>query len=219
MTASGRAGARALVASLVRAVGEWSGALPQSDDLTLLALACEGSLEADPHPELVDLARTLGRAADEAELAASLEDASHLSLPADLERLHELRGWLDTAPVTADLPADARDLLESGVYEVMANLAEHAGAREDIDIWLVPAGAARLTAVLRDHCEPYDPGRTETVDLTTPEARSRGRGLGLPMLRILTDSRGYLQETAVGNLHLLRFDFEAVIHVKENCHV
>ena len=216
------AGARDLVRGLGEAVAAWSGSQPQSDDLTLLAMACEGSLEHDPHPELVDLARQLGRVDDEAALTRQLADAAHLVLPADLERLHELRGWLDGVDAVAALDTDARDLVESGLYEVLANLAEHADAPAPVDVWLLEPSQApdgRYTAVIRDKGVPFDPGRTVSVDLTDPEVRRRGRGLGLPMLRILTDSRAYLQETAVGNLHLLRFDLEPVDRTREINHV
>jgi len=198
-----------LLGTIQQRVCAWQGGAGQMDDQTLLAIAHVGRTDAAaPRTEAV-LSWLRNHTAEDIE--EILADAPHLSLPAELPALARIGDWLRGLPGTQHLPSRQLDLLEHGVYELCANIAEHGYPGEatgEIDLWWQPPGEVPLDGhlLVRDQGRVFDLGDWPEPDLDDPEVRARGRGLGIMMLKTLLDATMYLPNTGLGNLNLLRFD-------------
>jgi serine phosphatase RsbU (regulator of sigma subunit) len=216
--AHGPGGAEAVIRELAATVHQWSGAPGRSDDETLLVVG-----------------RAPGRAPDEdaaALLASAQRRGRHFGIETRLDALTGLGPWLRGAPETGALDAVEANMLESALHEICANIIEHGYgncATESFDLWWIPEDEARPSAALdrgqarnrlcrgcflvRERGRVFDQSRHATPDLNDPNARRRGRGLGLMIVdRVMTCLR-YLPNTAEGNLTVLRFDPERVAGV------
>jgi sigma-B regulation protein RsbU (phosphoserine phosphatase) len=199
----GEAGAASVLTALHDAVQDWTGEGAPSDDETLLAIGFEGATAStEPGAEWLARARRGGR---------------HLQLPADLSALSTLSDWLSHCDAIAGLDAESRALVETAVYEAAANVAEHAyglDARHHFDLWWVApetgptadgSGLAGGFFLLRDDGRNFDPASRPPSDFDQPEVRSRGRGLGLDIIRGVTRRFEYFPRTSAGNLTVLSF--------------
>lgn len=203
-------GRRVLLNSLEERTRRWSGQLPQSDDLTLLAISREGAV----HQRVAD--RVTGFSSDE-ELLDNLMHALHLKLSADLDHMDEIGRWIELTPGLDGIPEEQRGLLETGLFEICANIAEHGyggDTERTLDIWWQPdAGFDADVAptllqghfLIRDRGQSFDPKDWTPPDLNDEAARLKGRGLGMLMVDKLARDKTYLPNTAVGNLYLVRF--------------
>lgn len=222
-TASG-SGRRVLLRTLQEETRRWSGNLPQSDDLTLLAISREGAV----HRRVADV--VTGFTSDE-DLLDNLLQALHLKLNADLDHLDEIGRWMDLTPGLKGIPAQQRALLETGLYEICANIAEHGyggDTERSLDIWWQPdAGIDTDTPptllqghfLIRDRGEPFDPANWTPPDLSDQATRLKGRGLGMLVVDKLASDKTYLPNTAVGNLYLVRFKSQQDCEQSEEIHV
>lgn len=201
-------GRRTVLTALQDAVTVWSGELPQSDDLTLLALSREGAAHRR-------IANGLTGFGSDAELRTAMDGAPHLKLPPDLASLDAIGGWLGGTFDTGGLTGEELDLLETGLYEICANIIEHGygadGNPRGLDVWWraeAETGPDLLRGhfLIRDRGAPFDPVGWTPPDLGDRVTRMKGRGLGMLIVDKLISDRTYLADTAVGNLYLVRFN-------------
>ena len=201
-------GRRSVLGALKTAARSWSGDRPQSDDLTLLAISREGAA----HRRMAD---ELGGFASDAELRSALADAPQLSLASDLDRLDAIGGWLHEVFPGDRLDEAELDLLETGLYEICANIIEHGydyeGNRRGLDVWWraeSDSGPELLRGhfLIRDRGTPFDPVGWTPPDLADRVTRLKGRGLGMLIVDKLVSEKTYLPDTAAGNLYLVRFN-------------
>jgi len=188
--------------------GRWQGGHDQMDDQTLVVIARGAEpVSADERSRRV-LSWLRNHTAED--VLKALARAHHLCLPARLTEVKRVSAWLDTLPPVARLSPRRRSMLEQGVYELCANIAEHgfAGQEGEIELWWQPADTAPLDGhlLLRDQGRQFDLSAWPRPDLDDPEVRARGRGLGILMLKALLDGTMYLPNTGLGNLNVLRFD-------------
>jgi serine/threonine-protein kinase RsbW len=106
----------------------------------------------------------------------------------------------------ARLPAALRHDLLVIVDEVLSNLRRHGGAHGsglDVDMRMA---VEEDTLVLRfaDSGAPFDPLSVQAPDLETPVAQRRAGGLGIVLIKALTDSQRYLREGGRNVLVLTR---------------
>lgn len=210
-------GPEVVVSAILQAVAAWTSGPPR-DDETVLAIA--RSRDSKPTQQSEGSAEQV--------MAVAQSRGAHLSLPAELVALEQLREWLRTASWMAPLSEEARDRTGLALYELCANVLEHGYRRSQVgtlDVWFVPddaslvAGESSLVAfekggsqeprgfyVLRDAGRPFDPGRVQPPDVRDPAARRHGRGLGLAMARQILTRIRYYPNTGFGNLTVVRFD-------------
>jgi serine phosphatase RsbU (regulator of sigma subunit)/anti-sigma regulatory factor (Ser/Thr protein kinase) len=208
--AHGARGAEVVITELAAAVHQWSGAPGRSDDETLLVVG-----------------HAPGRAPQEdaAALLLSAKPGRHLKVETRLEALTSLGPWLRGAPEIGGLDAVEANMLESALHEICANIIEHGyenRASTTFDLWWIPDGGAQAGATLdrgqardrirrgcflvRERGRVFDQSRHAGPDLSDPNARRRGRGLGLMIVERVMSSVRYLPDTTEGNLTVLRFD-------------
>jgi len=208
-------GRRSVLTSLQDATMQWCGDRPQSDDLTLLAISREGA----GHLEIVD---QLNMIESDQDLLAVMGNVPHLTLDTDLDELDSIGSWLRGMPCAADLTDEEHDLLETGLYEICANIVEHGhvpDAARILDVWWrgdceeAPLngdddGHRRIRGhfLIRDRGEAFDPRDWSPPDLNDRVTRMKGRGLGMMVVDKLVSDKTYLPGTAVGNLYLVRFN-------------
>jgi serine phosphatase RsbU (regulator of sigma subunit)/anti-sigma regulatory factor (Ser/Thr protein kinase) len=208
-------GRRSVLTSLQDATMQWCGDRPQSDDLTLLAISREGA----GHLKIVD---RLSMIESDQDLLAVMGKAPHLTLDTDLDELDSIGGWLRDMSCTAGLAAEERELLETGLYEICANIVEHGhvpDAARILDVWWrddyedAPGEGddddrtrIRGHFLIRDRGDAFDPRDWSPPDLNDRVTRMKGRGLGMMVVDKLVSDKTYLPKTAVGNLYLVRFN-------------
>jgi serine phosphatase RsbU (regulator of sigma subunit)/anti-sigma regulatory factor (Ser/Thr protein kinase) len=231
-------GADAVVAALQEAVQTWNRGEPL-DDETVLVVWREGA--AAPQAESATTAAATPAAVETLEaldplaaLARAQAEGTSLTLPAHLESLGAIRGWIAHCPDLHELAPEDSARLETALYEACANVAEHGlqlDENQSFDLWWVPAGGnGRPSGIderirdgfflLRDAGFPFSPGRWHPQDLGDPKRRLYGRGLGLDLIHIAMDHVVYRPATAAGNLTFLTFDPAKARHQrKEEPHV
>jgi serine phosphatase RsbU (regulator of sigma subunit)/anti-sigma regulatory factor (Ser/Thr protein kinase) len=229
-------GCRAVIESIRTAVRSWIADGTPHDDETLLVASREGVGGAPRAP----VREAEVSACENAEqLAAALEVVArarharcHIGLSADVNSLVAIRDWIRMCPDLSALRSFEKAVLETAVYEICANIAEHgyqARGAKSFDLWWVPSfgspapGASRgatddtiLEAVAArvrdgvfvvvDHGVPFEPGNRPRPDFQDPAVRRRGRGIGLEIIRSAMQSVEYYPGTTVGNITLMKFD-------------
>lgn len=191
-----------IVARLRAAVDAWSAGGARHDDETLLVIG------ADPAP------RPGGAAACDDPRRAFAEATGRgerLRLPADLDALERLEPWLAARRGLAELEPRWMRLVHAAVYELCANVMEHAyrlDPSRTLDLfWLrddVRSAGVAGRFVLVDQGVAFVPEPVR-VDFRDPEARRKGRGIGLEIIRtVMRPAHHTLPD--VGNVTILSFD-------------
>lgn len=215
-------GARAIVTRVQEDLRSWVGDQPPHDDETLVVISrapratprtaadapppgAPGSVqvpELDPL-RLVSAARSRGRG---------------ISLSNNLDELHRLAGWIAGCPL--ELGSTDAHLLETALYEVCANVAEHGygeGRTGTFELWWLSRREAVAAIggdfecpvpgvfMLVDNGTSYDPN-TDPADFRSPAVRRRGRGIGLTIVQNAMKRISYHPKTREGNVTVLLFD-------------
>jgi len=208
----GHEGPEAVIRALDQAVAAWAGEGPARDDQTVLVVGCTGRPDGAVRTPVDSIGMDLSEPL--ALLARLEQNPTRLALEGSLDELPRIRGWLRERLAGRPLLPGTEPLLENALYEACANIIEHglAGRRPTpVDLWwmLAPAAGADSRAelfVIRDHGAPFDPSRPSATDLDDPQARRRGRGLGLAMIHRIMTRVAYAGGTPEGNLTILMFD-------------
>lgn len=158
-------GHEAVIDHLNESARLWANPEPLGDDLTLLVLqSLPAAARQKPAP-----AKTLAGVSmisPQEQLHEMLADVDHLTLPADLEQIRQLRPWLESCADFQRFSAKDRIRVESGLFEICANIVEHGYTRDEphsIDVWWLP-----MVTVPAGSVSPPEP------PAAAPEAPSTG---------------------------------------------
>ena len=240
--AAGSGGPAAVLDALQQAVESWRGGSSPEDDETLLVIARSEAQVRDRSSEPAG-ARTAGAQYAEAQNAAAeaarrglerlveaRQQGRRLVLPATIDSLGLIRGWIGSCPLLEDLPADQLEILHLALYEACANVAEHAyheNPRREYELWWVPPngpppasgkpggedrGAPHHTVVgegfflLRDDGAAYRADNWHESDFSDRAVWRRGRGFGRDIIQRVMDEVAYYPATREGNIVVMTFD-------------
>lgn len=210
---AGSRGSAAVVDALQQAVESWRGGRSPEDDETLLVIARSGAQGG------------LDR------LAEARQQGRRLVLPATLDSLGLIRGWIGSCPLLEDLPADQLEILHLALYEACANVAEHAyheNPGREYEVWWVPpnvppsasgkpdgenrgarqqhAAAGEGFFLLRDDGAAYRADNWHESDFSDRAVWRRGRGFGRDIIQRVMDDVAYYPATGEGNIVVMKFD-------------
>jgi serine/threonine-protein kinase RsbW len=123
------------------------------------------------------------------------------SVPAELDRLAEIRGVVRDAATAWGAPPTCLDDLVQAVDEAATNIVTHGydgrPGTIELDVRLVDQ---RIVIELRDSAPSFDPTGVPEPDLTVPPMRRRPGGMGLHLIRLATDSLAYRPGPSGGNI-------------------
>jgi len=199
-------GARAVLEQLHRTVDSWRGSTAREDDETVLVVSREGRLGAIARPGTAAPGAPLGR----------LEQAKAvgvcLRVPADLDSMGGIVGWLEKSGIVRGSDETEAGLLNLALYEVCANIAEHGYGQDGksmIEVWWLSedgSGSGAGSFLIRDHGKPFRPDAWKGTDFNDPQVRKLGRGLGLEIIHRVMKHVAYYPGTEVGNITVLEWD-------------
>ncbi len=120
-------------------------------------------------------------------------EVKELRVPARLEEIDRLRGFLREA--IAGLPFDEQDRfkIELALHEICVNIVRYAypqGRPGDMAVRIWRSGESLFIEV-RDRGVPFDPVRTKDPDLTVQRRRGTPGGLGVYFYKTLMDGLTY----------------------------
>lgn len=204
--------ADSVLARLCGAAEGWTHGAPPDDDQTAIVVRRD---------KIAGEATLLGDGEVEAWVARARAAGHGLGLRADLAELDRLRPWL-RSPLGPGVPENVTDWLESALYEVCGNVVEHGydcDGQGVLELWwlkqeLGPPAAGGDAPVVRgwfvliERGKVFDLSAAVPADFTRLEARLKGRGLGVAMIRRLMPRVLYRAGTAEGNVTLIEFDSE-----------
>ncbi len=204
-------GAREVLSRLHAEVDQWRGGKVPMDDETMLVLSREGAAVVEG--TVVGAAAADHREAIELYQAAR-ERGTCVQLPASLDSLRAVRGWLDGSGALRGLPAAGADMLDLALYEICANVVEHGygmDATRSLELWWLGSEPATDTApkghfLLRDQGRAFEPDPSRKIDYGDPMIRKRGRGFGLDIVHRAMSGVSYHPGTAAGNITILEWD-------------
>ena len=133
--------------------------------------------------------------------AAMTAAERHLRIPAELERLAEVRGLVREAARAAGADEDAVDDLVQAVDEAATNTIAHgyAGQPGFVDVTVARVGAD-LVITLEDGAPPFDPTVLPDPDMTVPALVRGPGGMGIRLMRLATDALAYRPRAGGGNI-------------------
>jgi anti-sigma regulatory factor (Ser/Thr protein kinase) len=191
-----------VIEAVVGAIDAWTDHAPPTDDETILVIAHQTQTDGGSVSHCVftgDAKELLRRARDR---------GLKVTLPARMDALEGIGDWLKTCPPASALSERDFGLLTTTLYEVCANVVEH-GYHEDpsrtLDLWWVPADRDETLFLVRDSGTPFTPPAASDLDFGDPRVRSKGRGIGLQIIRRATREAAYFPGTSEGNLTVLCF--------------
>jgi serine phosphatase RsbU (regulator of sigma subunit)/anti-sigma regulatory factor (Ser/Thr protein kinase) len=198
-------GCSAAIEGLQKAVTDWEEGQPALDDKTLVAIG------RSPVPTRNDSAvHANGHSEIPANIQAfwmTREEGDHCSLRADLRALHDIGPWLRRCRFLEHTPGNDLALIEQGLYEIVANIAEHGyllDSSKTIDLWwLVPEAPKESCEglfLIRDHGQPASPKDWPRVE----SRRKYGRGYGREIIAKTITELEIHANTREGNLTLAR---------------
>lgn len=113
-----------------------------------------------------------------------------------------LNGFADRARLSEELRHDVLVIVD----EVLSNLHQHGGVGTgDLEVDLrIAIEEDRLVLRFTDSGSPFDPLSAQAPDLEIPVGQREPGGLGIVLIRALTDSQRYLREGSRNVLVLTR---------------
>ena len=122
------------------------------------------------------------------------ENRYTLPIPAKVENLNTIRGFIKGHAKRASIPQNVIDAVVLSVDEAATNIIRHGyeenGLSGNIEVEVIVLGNG-LSVCLRDNAPPFDPTTLPDPDLTLPlELRPIG-GLGVFIMRKKTDRLTY----------------------------
>jgi len=125
----------------------------------------------------------------------------HLRVPADLDRLAEVRTLVRDVANAADAPVVCMDDLVQAVDEAATNVIVHGydGAPGWIDVTAELDGD-RIVVTLEDAARTVDPTLVPEPDLTVPPEHRRPGGMGVHLIRLAMDELSHAPRPGGGNI-------------------
>ena len=126
-------------------------------------------------------------------------------MPADLDRMAEIRELVRDVAVSCGAPQLCMDELVQAVDEAATNVAIHGyrGEPGNLDVAADVVGDS-IVITIADRAPLYDPTRAPEPDLTiSPESRRPG-GMGIHLMRLATDSITHAPRPGGGNILTLQ---------------
>jgi serine/threonine-protein kinase RsbW len=124
-----------------------------------------------------------------------------VSIPADLERLAELRAVVREVAQDCDAPADCIGDLVQAVDEAAANIIRYGyrGGPGDIDMTAELFGDD-IVITLEDRAPEFDPLTVRPPDLSIRPRDRKPGGMGIHLMRLATDSIEHRARPGGGNI-------------------
>jgi serine/threonine-protein kinase RsbW len=124
-----------------------------------------------------------------------------LTIPADVERLAEMRAAVREVARACDAPSDCLDDLVQAVDEAATNIIVHGYRNEPgmIDFTAELVGD-ELVFTLEDRAPTFDPTEVPEPDLATPPQHRRPGGMGVHLMRLAADSIDHRPRPGGGNI-------------------
>jgi anti-sigma regulatory factor (Ser/Thr protein kinase) len=125
----------------------------------------------------------------------------HLSVPADLDRLAEIRALVRAVAVSCGAPPVCMDELVQAVDEAATNVAIHGylGGPGDLDVTAELVGDS-IEITIADTAPLFDPTLAPEPDVSTPPESRRPGGMGIHLMRLATDSLTHSPRPGGGNI-------------------
>ena len=125
----------------------------------------------------------------------------HLRVPADLDRLADIRALVRDVANAADAPVVCMDDLVQAVDEAATNVIVH-GYSGDPGLLDVTAelDGDRIVVTIEDTAPTVDPTLVPEPDLTVPPEHRRPGGMGVHLIRLAMDELTHAPRPGGGNI-------------------
>jgi serine/threonine-protein kinase RsbW len=125
----------------------------------------------------------------------------HVRIPAELDRLAEIRALVREVCTDCAAPRECRDDLVQAVDEAATNIIRHGyrGAPGQIDVTVELVGDD-VVITLEDDAPSFDPTVIAEPDLSVPAERRKPGGMGVHLMRLGTDSLEHRPRPGGGNI-------------------
>jgi serine phosphatase RsbU (regulator of sigma subunit)/anti-sigma regulatory factor (Ser/Thr protein kinase) len=197
-------GGAGIVNGLRRAVARWEVGRPAEDDKTVVVIerTATGAAGLSDAPAACGAGRLR-------QLMARRAQAHHFSLPATLDALDGVHRWLRSCPGLSELPQEDFTMVEHGIYEILANIAEHGCGLEGekkIDVWWIAGDSGPGGHFLvRDQGRAPHPEDWHWKEPETAAGLRRGRGYGLAIIKETLSEVEFHAGTDEGNITVARY--------------
>ena len=125
----------------------------------------------------------------------------HVTVPADLERVADLRATVREMGAGCQAPPDCIGDLVQAVDEAATNVIRYGykGEPGSIEMTAELVGD-EIVITLEDEAPPFDPTAVEGPDLSIPAHRRTPGGMGIHLMRLATDSMEHRARPGGGNI-------------------
>jgi anti-sigma regulatory factor (Ser/Thr protein kinase) len=140
-----------------------------------------------------------------------------LEIPAELERLADVRTLVREMARSCGAPVTCMDDLVQAVDEAVTNIIVHGyrGEPGSIDLTAELIGDD-IVITIEDRAPPFDPRSMPVPDLTIPPDRRRPGGMGVHLIRLAMDSVDHRPRPGGGNILRLTRSRVAKVKAKED---
>ena len=129
-----------------------------------------------------------------------VEATRTLTIPADLDRLRDVRAFVRSWAGETGFHAEGTADLVQAVDEAVTNVIVHGYADRAGDVEIELIGSPESLAVrIRDNCPVFDPTRVPTPDTSLPLETRRLGGMGVHLMRELSDALRHRARPGGGN--------------------
>ena len=130
----------------------------------------------------------------------SEEPVFDLSVKASLENLQEIRSFIDRAGASLGVNESALGDLRLAVDEAVTNVVIHGYAETDGQVELhMQADGDAVVIRIRDHAASFDPSQVKAPQLDTELKDRPFGGMGIFLIRKMTDEAEFLSLPGGGN--------------------
>jgi anti-sigma regulatory factor (Ser/Thr protein kinase) len=145
-----------------------------------------------------------------------VEVRRRLQIPAELERLADVRAAVRELARACAAPVTCMDDLVQAVDEAVTNIIVHGYRREPgtIDLTAELIGDD-IVITIEDRAPAFDPTAIPAPDLTIPAHRRRPGGMGIHLMRLAMDSVEHRPRPGGGNILTLTRSRVAKAQAKE----
>ncbi|HSL76052.1 MAG TPA: ATP-binding protein, partial [Candidatus Limnocylindrales bacterium] len=125
----------------------------------------------------------------------------HVSIPADLERLAELRAAVREVAERWDAPPDCTGDLVQAIDEAATNIIRYGYRGEPGEIEMTAdLHGDDIVITLADRAPAFDPVMVPPPDLSVPPLHRKPGGMGVHLMRLSTDSMEHRARPGGGNI-------------------